>query len=50
MVNVVDYGGSSGAPHAYVASRTNSNFYLAVCNGHNSEALDGTVTIGYSFM
>ena len=50
MVNIVAYGGSNGTPHAYVASRTNSNFYLAICNGHNSNALDGTVTIGYTFM
>lgn len=50
MVNIVAYGGNSGVPHAYVASRTNSNFYLGVCNGHNSNALDGIVTVGYTFM
>ena len=50
MVNVADYGGSNGVPVTFVADRTTANFYLGVCNGHSSDALDGTVTVAYTFM
>ena len=50
LANIIDYTGSTGFPAILVDDVVAGSFKITVRNLHNTEALNGVVTIGFAIM